>query len=398
MSAYRIANFDFTPEAENFQAILEKAHGKKCRAACLCSPAKPEMYVALINGEFYLRRMPGTGAQHDPTCGSFDPPPELSGLGQLTGAAIVTEANGDTDLKLDFSLSIRGGRSVPPGPINSEATSAEAPKNKLTLLGTLHYLWDTADLTKWRPEWKRRSWWIIHRELTAVAARTNAKKHAFSSVLYVPPMFNKDSKDAQVAERRKFMHGLYPAKGKPVPLGIVVAPFKEVTHSQYGKKITFKHIPDFSFFMDERLAEKFDKLMKDNIHQVEANPDNHLILIATFSVSSNYAKVQEIAGMLVNKHWIPFDGEREELLVTALEDRAFAKCMKYNLRSDAPVANALLLDTDKPIALYTPPEDTSDEDEAILHEIAKDCVFPPWFWLPDQIDMPELPAVGGRAP
>lgn len=391
VSSYQIGGRQLDSQSPDWASILAEAHAQKLRPRCLCSPDRPEMYVALINDEHYLKRMPGTGAKHDPTCGSFEPPPELSGLGQLVGAAIVAEPNGETGLKLDFPLSIRGGRSVPPGPVESEATSAVAPTKTLTLLGMLHYLWDSADLTKWRPTWTRRNWWIIHRELSAVAARTTAKKQGLSSVLYVPPMFKLDDKDAIVAERRRFMQALHPMKGKPVPLGIVVAEFKEQAPSQYGRKLTFKHMPDFSFFMDQDLAGKFDKLLADKILTTEAQPDTHLILIATFSTASTYAKIREVAGMLVNSRWIPFDSEREQLLLQALDDRTYAKCMKYNLRSDAPVANALLLDTPEPVALYALPEDISDEDEATLKEIAQDGVYKPWFWLPEEIDMPALP-------
>ena len=70
------------------------------------------MYVAKIQGEYYLKRMPGTGHAHDPSCDSFAMPPELSGLGQVEGKAITTDDSGETTLKLDFPLSVRGRRGL----------------------------------------------------------------------------------------------------------------------------------------------------------------------------------------------------------------------------------------------------------------------------------------------
>ncbi len=396
MSSYRINDFEFSADAPNFQTILERAHSQKLRPSCLCCPAHPKMYVALIGGEYYLKRMPGTGHAHDPGCASFDPPPELSGLGHVAGAAIVTDDAGDTTLRLDFSLSMRGGSSVSPAPGgDTETTSVVANPKKLSLLGTLHYLWDAAGLTKWRPQWQRRNWWIIHRELTGVAQNTGTKAQPFASVLMVPPVYNHERRDELALERRSWLRGLAPQRGKPVPLGIVVAEFKLIEPSQYGRKLKMKHLPDFAFFMDDDLAARFDRLFADKIHAIEAAGDGHLILIATFSIRNNYAEIREIAGMTVNEHWIPFDGDREHQLVEALKDRAYAKSLKYNLQSSAPVANALLLDTGAPIALYVPPDGLSADDEETLHDIAEDGVYQPWFWPADEIEMPALPAPAG---
>ncbi len=92
------------------------------------------MYVAKIQGEYYLKRKPGTGHTHDPSCDSFAMPPELSGLGQVEGKAITTDDSGETTLKLDFPLSVRGRRGVAPDAGDHEPTVAETSPSKLGLL------------------------------------------------------------------------------------------------------------------------------------------------------------------------------------------------------------------------------------------------------------------------
>ncbi|WP_373824215.1 DUF1173 family protein [Achromobacter insuavis] len=83
--------------------------------------------------------MPGTGHTHDLSCPSFDPPPELSGLGPLAGQAVVTNEAGDTTLRLGFSMSLRGSRQSSQGDDGeAEAASVTASPRKLRLLALLH--------------------------------------------------------------------------------------------------------------------------------------------------------------------------------------------------------------------------------------------------------------------
>lgn len=137
---YRLGAKRFSSESKDLHEILANAHKARERPVCLCSNTFPEMYVAQVNQNFILKRMPGTGHLHDPSCSTFDPPPELSGLGQVNGSAISVDDDGLTSLKLDFPLSVRGKRGTPPTPSESETSSAIAPPKKLTLIGMLHYL------------------------------------------------------------------------------------------------------------------------------------------------------------------------------------------------------------------------------------------------------------------
>lgn len=397
-NSYQIGSVSFSGQSPEFQGILADAHKNKQRPLCLCTSPRPAMYVALIGEEFFLKRMPGTGHLHDPTCSTFDPPPELSGLGAVKDKAIKTDEAGETELKLDFALSVRDRRAAPPEPGDAKATSAVASPSKLSLLGTLHYLWDAADLTKWRPEWKRRNWYRCSQELRAVAERSHAKGHSLSSVLFVPPMYSQEARDQLVADRTRFMQPFQVAKGRPTQLGMVIAEFKSIEPSQYGRKMTLKHMPGFAFFMDDALGKSFDRLMTDNVQIVEATPGAHLIVMATYSLRGRYAEIHEITTMPVDCHWVPFDGDRELQLITALADRRFAKCMKYNLHPDAPVANALLLDTGQPVALYAPPSDLSDEDSETLLSIAEAGVYDLWIWPPNEAEMPELPSAAHPDP
>lgn len=390
---FALGNKRFEHTQDDIQAILKTAYDDKKRPLCQCRPTHPAMYVAHIAGNYVLKRMPGTGHLHDTTCESFDPPPELSGLGELARNTIVTDEAGETVLKLDFPLTKRPGRAPPASAGNDDPTSVKAEPSKLGLLGLLHYLWDSAELTKWRASWTgKRNWFIVRRELLAVAERTAAKATPLASVLYIPAMFSPEKKEELASQRRHFMHPLQPAAGKPVSLGIIIAELKGQEPSQYGRRLILKHMPDFSLFLSEGTAKKFDALVEDKIRMVEAASEGHVIIIATFSVNGSYAEVSEIAAMPVTGQWIPFEHDREYEVVSMLCKRSFIKCLKYNMGSAAPIANALLTDTEPPTALYCPKAGISEETADELSRMAQEGTYPAWIWPANEVDMPALPS------
>lgn len=391
-NTFRLGHSRFSTSTEGLQRILEGAYDKKARPLCQCSRQEPAMYIAKVGNEYILKRMPGTGHLHDPVCETFDPPPELSGLGQVNGQAIVTDEAGGTMLKLDFPLSVKGGRAAPVADPGEAASSAVASPAKLRLLAMLHYLWEAAGLNRWRNSFgRRRSWFIIHRELMAAAAKVSTKAGPISGNLFVPPLYTIEEKERLAADRRRFLHRLQPVAGKPTPLGIVIAEYKGYEPSTYGRKLILKHLPDYPMFLDEETGKRFDRIAADKIETIEATPNSHLIVIATFSPKPSHGNIREIAVMPVNGQWIPFDHDREHQLLDALAERDFIKCLKYNLSATAPVANALLLDTGTPVAMFAPNHDLGEEEFTALQKIAADGVYPPWLWAPEEFDLPGIP-------
>lgn len=399
---YEIENYKFTPDAPNFALILQSAYEKKKRPSCLCCDARPELYIAHMGDQYILKRMPGTGHLHAPSCPTFDPPPELSGLGHLEGSAIQNDEDGETHLKLGFPLSVRGNPKPAEDPKGedgeeesqprSPSSSVKAADRKLSLLATLHYLWDAAELTKHRPSWTgKRSWYVVRRELMSVVSRSALKAKALASILYIPPHFNVEKKDAITAARNQFMHGLRPVKGKPTQLGVVIGIFKKIEPSMYGARVTLKHMPDFPFYMDEATNRKFEKAFVNKIRMVDEQEGGQLIIIATFSVSEGHGVIREIAAMMVSPQWLPYDTHRERQIMAQIENRTFIKCLRYNLGPTAAVASFLLLDTDAPVALYCPNDFNEEEAAARYEAIVASGSYAGWIWWADSFEMPRIP-------
>jgi hypothetical protein len=52
-----------------FQEALARTYGTPVRPRCLCVAGSVEMYVSKF-GDFVIKRMPDSGAEHEPTCPS----------------------------------------------------------------------------------------------------------------------------------------------------------------------------------------------------------------------------------------------------------------------------------------------------------------------------------------
>ena len=176
MNRYQIAHQTFWTDDPGLPEVLAQAHSAKLRPCCLCRNPGVAMYIAKVHGSFMVKRMPNSGADHAPVCDSYDPPPELSGLGDLMGSAIQENpAEGWTTLKLNFSLAKAPGR-APPTSDGVEHDSVKTDGNKLTLRGLLHFLWEEAGFNRWSPAMEgKRSWYVVRKYLLQAAQNKTTK-------------------------------------------------------------------------------------------------------------------------------------------------------------------------------------------------------------------------------
>src|SRR6266542_2024294 len=107
MAQYKIADYIVAAEDPGFERLLATIYDSDQRPLCLCRGTPGiEMYVAHVGDHYIIKRMPYSGVEHAPDCISYDPPLELTGLGEVLGSAIQENAEtGTTTLKFDFSLS-----------------------------------------------------------------------------------------------------------------------------------------------------------------------------------------------------------------------------------------------------------------------------------------------------
>lgn len=157
------------------QAILQECYQKGIRPICACLPQKNiEMYIAKIGENFVLKRMPNSADQHDFSCLSYEPPTEISGLGEVMGEAIKTDETGASVLKFEFSLSKSNVSKQAPTPSDTPKDTVKAETTKLTLKGTLDYLLEEALLNRHQPNMKHN--WFQFRKALKVALNDKKNK------------------------------------------------------------------------------------------------------------------------------------------------------------------------------------------------------------------------------
>lgn len=393
-AVYEVLGRRYETTSPGFADAIATAHAERSRPRCLCVDGGVEMYVARLarsDGAFVAKRMPETGSQHATDCPSYEPPAELSGLGQLLGSAICEDPQtGLTTLRLDFPLSKHPGRQqVPPSATGGDSAASDG--TRLSLRGLLHYLWDQAGLTRWHPGFEgKRNWATVRRHLLQAAELMRVCGTGLHARLYVPEPFAVEARDAIKARRLAHWQPAMAAPGKPQNLMVLIGEVKEIVPARFGYKAIVKHVPDHGFGIDELLYRRLSRRFEAELDLWGAGADLRMILIAMFGLSSaGLARIAEVSLMPVTRHWLPVTTVFEQQLVERLvaEARVFVRALPYSL-PDAGGAIALLLDCNsEPVLLFVDSPDGSNQ--SCTSQFAP--AIRSWHWNPAMLPMPDLP-------
>ena len=389
------------PLTTDGQTRLALAHRRGERPLCNCKHNAPDMYVAHIQGRFVIKRMPGTGSKHAPSCTSFEPPLELSGLGHVKGSAIEDNVeDGTTVLKLDFALGKAGTAKAPPPQSDASPTEVTATPKKLTLTSLLHFLWHEADLDKWVPAMEGKRWWgVVQRALLAGADSKITKGFPLASRLFIPAPYRQEQKAELAANRRKAFNAIAHSTKSGTPFGILIAEYKDFEPTRLGAKFRFKHMPDCAFFADEDFVKKFNRVFEAHLALADMVENAHVIVIATFSIAkAGYPILSEMGMMLTTENWVPFEHLNDLDLITAMTEskRSFIKSLRYNLRPTTPIASMVATDLRQPVSMFVRGPSDSGEIVSQMVAAAQEGAYPAWLWIEDGA-MPELPKERDRA-
>ena len=396
MQRYKISGRAVDIDDPQFAILLENVYGTKNRPLCLCREPGVEMYVAKMDGRFLCKRMPDSGPIHAPSCDSYEAPPELSGLGQVMGTAIQENSeSGVTTLKLGFPLTKSATRAAPVAS-GIELDSVKTDGNKLTLRGTLNFLWYQAQLNKWSPAMQgKRTWFVVRKYLIIAAKNKIAKGSSLVNILYIPEPFSADRKE-DIAQRRasQVMTVATPKNGSR-RLMLAIGELKEIAASRYGYKILLRNAPDFPFMVNEDLHKRIKRRFEAELGLWDAMDDVHLMIIGTFGVSATgIASFEEVALITVTEQWLPMENLFDKALIDTMvrDNRRFMTGMRYNLPSTRPLASAVASDTNPdPTAMYIVPPGVSDEYNHALDELVKGSKLASWIWRAGVAGMPSLP-------
>ena len=396
-AVYEIASRRFEIGTRGFAEAIDDAHAAHQRPRCMCLGGYDgrgiEMYVARLGEGYIVKRMPDTGCHHAPTCPSYEPPAEFSGLGQVLGSAITEDpTTGETTLKLDFPLTKMPGRSQMP-PAGGDSDSVTSDGTRLSLRGLLHYLWEQAELTRWHPGFAgKRTWGTVRKHLLLAAEDKIARGGSLRSRLYIPEVFSVEQRDAINARRVSLWSQAVAVPGKQQQLMLTIAEVKEIVPARYGFRAVLKHVPDQALALDEQLYRRLARRFESELALWGAAVDIHMVMIATFSVAAaGIPTIVELSLMPTTRQWLPVEDGFEKQLVERLvaDGRAFVKGLRYNLSAGSEVASATLTDCGDSVPFLFVVRACSDGNGRQLQ--MGDPQVPVWVWNPSKEAMPPLP-------
>lgn len=390
----------FNPDDVEGQAALQIAHRERSQVTCLCKSPGVPVYVALIDGRYFVKRFPETGSQHSSDCVAFEPPEHLSGRAALSGTGILEQPGDDGGvlLKVDFPLSRSGPRAAPPpgGPgVASEAVSAS---KKVGLTALLHYLWDEAELTKWVPAMEGKRWWgSVSAALDRALQGKQVKGRPLCDVVFVPEPYRKEVQAEINARRTARLERIFAQGGASAPVGLVIGEYVGLEETRLGARVVIRHSPRQFLFADSAMVARITRVFAPLIEMADMVEGSRAIAIARVTrAAAGYCVVEQMGMMVVNDNWLPFENLKGQDLLARLcsAKRRFSVQMRYNLAPQEIIATAVLTDMKEPTALFVLHPNAGDEEDARARQVVAETEYATWFWGSAGV-MPDLPRRDG---
>ncbi|TXH99847.1 MAG: DUF1173 family protein, partial [Rhizobium sp.] len=250
--------------------------------------------------------------------------------------------------------------------------------------------------TEWRSTWAgKRGWGRVRASLLNAAAQMTARGAILGEMLFVPEVFHAEDKDGIAARRAAALKGVQATGAGPRKLMMIVAEVKEFSGAREGQRIVVRHMP-FPLMIEESAWRRLVARYELELELWRSNATFHLIVIATFGVSAaGIAAVEEVALMVVNENWLPFEDIHELRLLEKLGHlkRKSVKGLRFNLSRDAPIVSVTLPEQKPaPVAMFIVPASSGEEFEQALSDmIEARPEITPWVWRVAEGEIPRLP-------
>ncbi|MBP2159112.1 MULTISPECIES: DUF1173 family protein [Asticcacaulis] len=318
---------------------------------------------------------------------------------------------GDVELRLGFPLKKQPRNSAAPAEAHPEDTTEDVQDGKVSssragFRAILHYLWDQAELTHWKPGMKgKRNWWVIRSRLLGAAARMTAKGMRLNRRLFIPEPFKVEAKDEIRLRRRALLQTVASHKAAR-ELMMFLVEVKEIAPSTYGYKVIAKNVPDDPLYMSEELYGTIRRRFETELEMFSRTEGHgHLLAFGTLSVKpSGIVTIEDLTLMATTAEWIPVCDETEAVIVdySVATGRAFVKPLKYNMGPGRALAAVLFTDSpEKPTAFYVVRPDETETLIKAREELLQSAATLPVLWRLADDPIPSsvidgIPTVGRR--
>ncbi|MGW0569890.1 DUF1173 family protein [Streptomyces tauricus] len=330
--------------ATNYAALFARARAEMGHGQCLCqTPALRLVIRCSRAGRYHLAGWPGEGKLHDPSCSFHKLASELTGRSAYSTEAIRED---DEGVAIRFSAAL-ARKLRDPEPARGPAELREGRGRRVVgLLGLLHWLWESAQLTAWHPRWRRRSWWICHMRLSEQIFGCSINHENLADILYVVPPFRKEYARRNTAAFETFLITRLKQRADAQRRGLILGEIRDISPTRYGVRYTLAHHRGALFAttaLDERLRRSYRPAFSNAAAEHGARRIG--LFLVELSPKGN-VKVVDMAAMLVSELYIPADSSHEVVMANALADggRAYVKPVRYD-GSDLVFPDFVLTDT-----------------------------------------------------
>ncbi len=393
---FRIDGMTYGSHDPAFQGALARVHGTEARPRCLCSGAGIDMYVAR-HGRYVVKRMPGTGSEHDPACPSYEPEYGQSGLGELVGQSIIEHSPDAVELRVGFALSRLPTRTLARTPPR-EPVDVGTTAHRMSLRAVMHFLFERAGFNRWTPAMEgKRTQAVLRRYLMDAAEGVMTKGVPLRERLYVPETFREELKREIAQRRRERLAFLHTADDVwHFKMALVIGEYKAVEPAALGYKLHLRHLPDAALFVEPKTWQRLQRAYAALFEARDADTGTRPRIVMCALIYAKREHVYQIDSaslMLASENWIPLEGIHEADLVheLTLQRRRFIKPLRYDAASAAPFPNAILLDGPSgpvPLHLVSPLMDA--RERAAKERVVRALGASAWVWHTSE-RMPPLP-------
>ena len=305
-------------------------------------------------------------------------------MGEVLGEAIIERGQEGVELRLDFPLTRRIGRSFAAADPQPPAEVTVARK-QLSLRGLLHYLWERAGFNRWYPRMQgKRSYWVLRKFLLQASEEVETKGLRLTERVFIPEQFSLDQA-AEIAQRRDEALSilLSPDAGLHFKMMIAIGELKEFRATTLGYELVLKHLPDCAFFLDRKAGERTKRAFEAELLAWTAGQVRLIAACLVYAKREHLYQIESLTLMMTGAQWIPLDHAYEKDVVDKLvaEERAFIKPLRYEAKHVEQFPNFQLLDAgEQPVALDILSAFLTDQERAAKARAIAERKPKGWVW------------------
>ena len=360
------------------QSLLRAAWNGRAPVRCCCRGEGVPMHIAR-GYVFVLKRNPGSGALHAPSC------PAYAVDSTLDQPAKADWRQPDRDGRVRVPLAtplyrLDGRGEAPPGTGEMAPVATTKPRvrdERVDLAALLQYLWHEAGFNLWRPAmagW--RDWYVVRRYLLEAAAPVLVRAGvALTDVLFVPERFRQADRVERAARAAAVLEVRCRHEQGRRRLALVLAEVKRCTPSRFSHLLRLKHAAGLAFWVESRLWAGALKACRPAAATLAGKSSSRVVVLMSVerTASGNFNAV-DVALMATSLEWIPILEADEGVLIQRLieERRAFVRPLVASKAEHPP--SAVLIDTQIPHPLFLLP----GSEPATLPADA-------WVWHPEGV-------------